>query len=190
MFSAFLIPVFLVDGAALAYVFGYASVFFLIVIFFSIKNHGNPFNAETYIDVPKNFEIEDKYIFESMPKSQEELLEASKMVGDFVKQFDKSMHNRMAISLAVEELGNNIFEHGIKNKKHHIFEMRIVYDEQNHSWIIRTRDDCSEFNPMKYLEMHDSDDKTSNLGLRLVLNLAKHAEYYNTMGLNNLVVKF
>lgn len=131
LFSALLIPFWMVDGAALAYVFGYASVFFLIVIFFSVKNKSHPLKAETYIDVPENFEIEDKYIFEVVPKNQEELLEASKKVTDFAKQFEDNMRNRMALSLAVEELGNNIFEHGIKNKKHHIFEIRIVYDAEN-----------------------------------------------------------
>ena len=38
--------------------------------------------------------------------------------------------------------------------------------------------------------MHDvkSDDKL--LGIKLVINMSKNAEYYNTMGLNNLVVEF
>lgn len=190
VFSALLIPVWMVDGAALAYVFGYASVFFLIVIFFSIKNQSSPFKAETYIDVPKNFEIDEKYIFESRPDSQEALIEASKEAGEFAKKFEDDMHNRLAISLAVEELGTNILEHGIKNKKRYIFEIRIVYDVESKRWILRTRDDCVQFNPVKYLEMHESKDLASNLGLRLVLNMAKNAEYYNTMGLNNLVVEF
>lgn len=193
VFSAILIPSMMVNGAALAYVLGYASVFFIIVIYFTIRNKKSPINPANYLLLPENFEIEDKYVFECMPKNKEELIEMSKQAGEFCKNFEDDIHNRMAISLAIEELGTNIFNHGIKNKKNYIFDIRIVYDSERKVWIIRTRDDCALFNPIKYLEMSEARtkrDKTENLGLGLVLKIAKNAEYYNTMGLNNLVVEF
>lgn len=180
----------MVDGAALAYFFGYFSVFVLIVLFFSIKNKSNPFQAETYIDVPKGFEIDDKYIFESQPKSIDELMDVSKDVILFTEQFDNDKNRQNAISLAIEELGTIILENGAGEKKKYIFEMRLVYDEEKKSWILRTRDSCQEFNPVKYLEMHDIGSEDKLLGLKIVMNMAKRAEYYNTMGLNNLVVEF
>lgn len=133
VFSALLIPIWMVDGAALAYVFGYASVFFLIVIFFSIKNKSNPLKAETYIDVAKGFEIDEKYIFEAQPKSVDELMKVSQEVIEFAKQFDKDKNRQMAISLAFEELGTIILQEGVGDKKRYIFELRLVYDKDKKS---------------------------------------------------------
>lgn len=193
VFSAILIPKFMVNGAALAYVLGYASVCVIIVIYFTIRNKKGLFNPDNYILLPENFEIEDKYIYECMPKDKEDLIEKSKEAGEFCKRFEDNIHNRMAISLAIEELGTNVFDYGIKNKRNYIFEIRIVFDKERNVWIVRTRDDCAMFNPIKFLEMSDSknkDDKTKNVGLGLVLKIANKADYYNTMGLNNLVVEF
>lgn len=190
VFSALLIPTMLVDGAALAYVFGYFTVFVLIVVFFTLRNRSNPFNPNTYMVLPEGFEIPEDQIFEKQIDNEDEVLFMSQQAGEFCKRFDADLRTRMAISLAIEELGVNVCEHGMKKNKKYLFEIRVVYDKDKKSWIVRTRDDCREFNPVKYLEMHESKDKTSNLGVGLVLNMAKHAQYYNTMGLNNLVVEF
>ena len=128
VFSAILIPIWLVDGAALAYFYAYFSVFAMIVIFFSIKNRSNPLKAETYIDVPKGFEIEEKYIFEASPTNIDELMKASEDVIKFAEKFEKRKNRCKALSLAIEELGATIIKYGLKGKSHYIFEMRIVYD--------------------------------------------------------------
>ena len=180
----------MVDGAALAYVFGYFTVFCLIILFFTLYNKTSPFNPATYMVLPEGFEIPEDHIFEKQPQNKDEVLSMSKDVGDFCKKFSDDLRTRMAISLAIEELGVNVFDHGMKKNKHYLFEIRVIYDEEKNSWIVRTRDDCREFNPVKYLEMNESKDKTTNLGIGLVLTMAKNAQYYNTMGLNNLVVQF
>lgn len=190
VFSALLIPTLLVDGAALAYVFGYLSVFVLIIVFFTAYNKGNPFNPSTYMVLPKGFEIPEDHIFEKEIENVDEVLFMSKQVGEFCKKLGADLRTRMAISLAIEELGINVCEHGMKKNKKYLFEIRVVYDAEKKSWIVRTRDDCREFNPVKYLEMREAKDKTDNLGVGLVLKMAKDAQYYNTMGLNNLVVEF
>ena len=190
VFSALLIPTMLVDGAALAYVFGYFTVFVLIILFFCLRNRSNPFKPSTYMVLPEGFEIPEDHIFEKEIDNVDEVLFMSKQVGEFCKKLGADLRTRMAISLAIEELGINVCEHGMKKNKKYLFEIRVIYDADKKTWIVRTRDDCREFNPVRYLEMHESKDKTNNLGVGLVLNMAKHAQYYNTMGLNNLVVEF
>lgn len=189
-FSALLIPTMMVDGAALAYVFGYFSVFVLIIVFFTSYNKKNPFNPDTYMILPENFEIPEYQCFEKEIDNVDEVLFMSKEASEFCKKFDADMRTRMAISLAIEELGVNVCEHGMNKNKKYLFEIRVVYDKDNNSWIVRTRDDCREFNPVKYLEMNENKDKTAAIGVGMVLNMAKKAQYYNTMGLNNLVVEF
>lgn len=128
VFSALLIPAWLVDGAALAYVFGYFCVFVLIIVFFTAYNKGNPFNPSTYMVLPKGFEIPETHIFEKMLKSKDEVLYMSKQVCDFCKGLGADIRTRMAISLAIEELGINVFEHGMNKNKRYLFEIRVVFD--------------------------------------------------------------
>lgn len=191
VYSALLIPTMMVDGAALAYVCGYATVFVLIVIFFTIRNRTSPSSPSTYMILPKGFEIPREHIYEGQPRNKEDVIIMSKFfTEEFFPKFSNDVKKSMAIALAIEELGINVFDHGMKKKRPYLFEIRVIFDEEKGSWIVRTRDDCKEFNPVKYLEMQDSTNPEDQLGLALVLKMAKNAQYYNTMGLNNLVVEF
>ena len=128
VFSALLIPSLMVNGAALAYVFGYFTVFILITIFFTIRNRSNPFKPESYLVLPKGFEIPEEQIFEKEIYNVDEVLSMSKQVGEFCKKFGADLRTRMAISLAIEELGVNVCEHGMNKEKKYLFEIRVVYD--------------------------------------------------------------
>lgn len=54
--------------------------------------------------------------------------------------------------------------------------------------IVRIRDNCVNFDPTKYLELHRSDDPVAHIGLRMVMGMVKEANYINTLGLNNLTL--
>ena len=54
--------------------------------------------------------------------------------------------------------------------------------------IIRIRDNCINFDPVKYMELHKSSDPTAHIGLRLVLSMVKDSSYVNSLGLNNLTL--
>ena len=55
--------------------------------------------------------------------------------------------------------------------------------------IIRIRDDCPVFNPVKQLELYSEDDTAHHLGLRMIASMAKEFKYTNIMKLNNLLIK-
>lgn len=188
-FSVLLIPKYVVMGVATSYVCGYLLALLCIIVFFCIKNKSNPFKLETYLALPENFEIDDKYILEVNPKSKEEVLDLSTNISDFCKRFDADIRTRMAISLAIEELGVNVFDFGVQDKKHYIYEVRVIFDPDSKAWIVRMRDDCKRFNPIKFLHMNESDDKESYLGIKLVNNMSKNVDYHYTLGLNNITVE-
>ena len=54
---------------------------------------------------------------------------------------------------------------------------------------IRIRDNCREFNPRKRLAMFEPEQPEKNIGLRIVAGLAKQTDYYNTAGVNTLLIK-
>ena len=57
--------------------------------------------------------------------------------------------------------------------------------------IVRIRDNCVGFDPVKYYEMAkpDDDDPTKHIGIRMVFNMTKDVRYVNSLGLNCLTMK-
>ena len=57
--------------------------------------------------------------------------------------------------------------------------------------LIRIRDNCKDFDPVKYLEMNREkmDDPGSHIGIRMTLKMVKNVQYVNSLGLNNLTLE-
>lgn len=53
---------------------------------------------------------------------------------------------------------------------------------------ISLRDYCEEFDPMKFNEIHREDNRMSNIGIRMVMSLAKDIRYINTFNSNCLIM--
>ena len=50
------------------------------------------------------------------------------------------------------------------------------------------KDDCRAFNPKETVELFDPEDKTHNIGLRLISGVAREMNYQNNFGLNILTI--
>ena len=57
------------------------------------------------------------------------------------------------------------------------------------STILCIKDNCSKFDPIKYMELHQDDDPFAHLGIRMIMKLVKDANYSNSFGLNNLLLE-
>ena len=64
--------------------------------------------------------------------------------------------------------------------------LRIIAGDEDA--MLRIRDNCRNFDPVKYLELHQSDDPVAHIGIRMVMKLVKDAKYENSLGLNNLLL--
>ena len=83
---------------------------------------------------------------------------------EFCRERGVSQRNAMLVGLCVEEITHNIIQHGFSSGKgEHNVDLRLVLDED--SRVIRIRDNCVNFDPTKYMEMHESDDPTAHIGL-------------------------
>ena len=52
------------------------------------------------------------------------------------------------------------------------------------------RDNCRPFSPMEWEKIHhDDEDRTSNIGIRMVSNLAEEMRYVNLMDMNSLYIR-
>ncbi len=151
------------------------------------KNKKPALNAETFALLPKLFGVKPEDTLEMTVRSKEEATEASVKAAEFCKAHGESARRSMLISLCVEEMVNNIVEHGFrKERQDQSVDVRILF--KGSSRIIRIRDNCVNFDPVEYLKLHESDDPAAHIGIRMVMKMVKSANYVNSLGLNNLTL--
>ena len=114
------------------------------------------------------------------------------MVSCKVKEFCKahSLDDRRAyhMALAVEEMAGNVIEHGFsKDSRKHSLDVRVI--KKSDGYILRIRDDCYMFDPVKQMELFSDKDILRHIGLRMVFGTAKDVKYTSILKLNNLLVR-
>ena len=92
----------------------------------------------------------------------------------------------MLLGLFVEELSANIVQYGFADGKSHSIDVRVLKNDD--AWTLRVRDDCKRFDPVEWIKLHENDDKTKNIGIRMVCGMAKNVQYLSTMELNNITL--
>ncbi len=85
-------------------------------------------------------------------------------------------------------MARNVVEHGFtKDHRSHSIDIRVVYKDDD--VILRIRDDCIPFDPVSRHKMSANEDKTSNIGLRVVFGISKNIQYQNILGMNVLTIR-
>ena len=143
--------------------------------------------TECFALLPANFGVRDEDRIEMTIRSKADVPEALKQVAAFCKSHEADARTSALIPLCVEEMVNNILEHGFKpGREHQSVDVRILF--KGDSRIIRIRDNCVNFDPLEYLKLHGSDDPVAHIGIRMVMRMVKSANYVNSLGLNNLTL--
>ena len=92
------------------------------------------------------------------------------------------------LGLAAEEMVTNIIRHGFDDGKPHAIDLRALYKQEDGVTLI-IRDNCRPFDPKERFRYLTDDDPTTNIGLRITMNLAKEVTYTSAMRLNNVTIK-
>ena len=152
------------------------------------RRHGSvSISAEAYSMLEPDFgAAADRCLCRKLHSLEEAMAFAEEVPAFCLKHgLDKRLSN--LIGLCVEEMTVNVVRHGFSfDRLSHDVEVRLVLDEDRR--IIRIRDNCINFDPVKYMELHKSSDPTAHIGLRLVLSMVKDSSYVNSLGLNNLTL--
>ena len=127
--------------------------------------------------VEKNFGKHEGREIEITASSMLEVVGMSRIAKLFCKENNVSEKQANILALCIEELGENIIEHGFDGKKPHSMYMRVVVKDDE--IILRIRDDCKPFNPVERYNMikEDKDDPISNIGLKIVMGLCTSVNY-------------
>lgn len=170
----------------LAFFTGHLFTLVLYVISVFIRNKNAEISWDAFILVGKDFGIDASNSLEMSISKPEEVFHFSEKAYTFMREHNASSRNSMLISLFIEEMAGNVIRYGFSDGKKHLLSIKVGIE--NDGYLLRIKDDCRRFSPAEYMEIHHPEDPASNIGIRMVYNLAKSIQYQNSLKLNNLLI--
>ena len=172
------------DAVWVSFTIGELLSLLLIIIMAAVKKHGFPFRVKDFLFLKEPFGVPEEDVFDVTITSGDEVIPASKGIGQFCSEKGADEKEGMMLALFVEELSNNIVQFGFVDGKKHSIDVRVIKHENG--WTLRMRDDCKKFDPTEWVKLHQTHDPTKNLGIRMVCGMAKNVKYLSTLELNNI----
>lgn len=186
---AYLLSSFLgIGGLWLAFPVGQAMLSLAILLRITLWKSKKREGFEAYMLLPANFGIPAADRMERSLHSMEEVVALSEQVVSFCEEHGIHTKEAYRLALCIEEMAGNVLEHGFADGKAHHLDVRVLVKDG--SLILRLRDDCRKFDLREKVEKWAPDPKNpeKNIGIRMVMGMAKDIAYTNTMNTNNLIV--
>ena len=143
--------------------------------------------ADRVMMLPADFDVPTEDRIERSVGSDEEVVMLSQAAWRFCEDHGCDYERKYAISLAVEEMAMNTLLTGVRPGRHNRISMRIL--KKGEEYILRIRDDCLIFDPVRQLKLYDEKVPAHHMGLRMAIGLAKEVRYTTLLRLNNLVLR-
>lgn len=138
--------------------------------------------------LPRGFGVSADREMVASPRTLKKITEYSEAAYDFCLKHGAGRREAYYISLAAEEMADNILKHGFKDKGRHKMELRIIC--KNDSLILRIRDNSHIFDPIKKMSaVSGINDPSRYIGLKMVMKLADEVVYTSALKLNNLMIR-
>ena len=174
-------------GIWLGYVLGEATTLLTYYVICFIKNKRVSISPEATALLPRDFGIKPEDYIEVAILDEEAAIDASIKAYDFCISHGATNKQATYFALCVEEMTMNILRFGFKKDNGNVVEMKFIHKDD--SWILRIRDNCENFDPVKYFELHNDADPVAHIGIKMTFGLVSDANYVNSLGLNNLTLK-
>ena len=140
-----------------------------------------------YMALPADFDVPKEDRLDRTINSHEQVIALYRTVRDFCAAHGCDERRKYFIALAVEELATNSLQTGFRPEKHNTIDVRIL--KKDDDYIVRFRDDCEIFDPVKQLQLYDKDVPLHHMGLRMAIASARSVQYTTILKLNNLVLR-
>lgn len=188
LFSFLLVPVIGMNGVYIANVLNGVVTTVVVIVYACIMKKGFPVNMDELMVIPHDFGVDDDHRLELTVHNIEDVTGMSEQVQKFCA--DRGVDKRRAYftGLSLEEMAGNVVKHGFSmdGRRHNLSARAIVKADDV---ILCIKDDCKPFDPVQRQRIADPEDKTSNIGLRMIYKIAKDFNYQNVLGLNVLTIK-
>ena len=158
-------------------------LFLLMMVTVCIHRKGLPRQTEDYMFLPEGFGVEEGSELFFPITTPEEVVRQSEAARQFCLAHGTDAKKANLMALFVEEMAGNIVRHGNPRGRNGICVDFRLYTKDNRI-CITLRDYCDAFDPTKYYEIHKEDPATQNIGIRLVMKLARDIRYMNSFNSN------
>lgn len=185
--AALLSPLLGTDGVWLAFLCGESAALLFICVHAWRINGRVSLPPEDLALLPEGFGAAPGECFERSIHNMQDVTDVSEAATAFCRSHGQDAQKSFQVGLCIEEICCNIVRYGFQDGKRHSVDVRLVF--RDGAGLIRIRDNCAQFNPVHYVELHRHDEPTAHLGIRLVMAEAKSAVYLNSYGLNNLTLQ-
>ena len=187
-FTALLIPRYGMNAVYIANVLNGVVTLLVVILYAVLKNRRIPRNMEELMVIPEGFGVAENDRMDLTVRSMEEVVTVSEKVQRFCLEKGLDAHRSTLAGLAMEEMAGNVVSHGFnEDKRNHSVDIRVVYKSSGLQ--LRIRDDCMPFDPGERIKLTDPSDPSSNIGIRLVFQIAEEVEYQFILGLNVLTIR-
>ena len=188
VFSALLIPTLGMNGVYIANVLNGVVTLLTVFIYSVLENRRIPRNTEELMVIPDSFGVSEDDRMDLTVRSMDEVVLVSERVQQFCLEKGLDARRSALAGLAMEEMAGNVVRHGFQaDKKKHSVDIRVVY--KNNGVLLRIKDDCKPFDPGEWKKVTAPSDPASNIGIRLVFQIAESVEYQSVLGLNVLSIR-
>lgn len=175
-------------GIWLSYFCGQAILSLVLFVIAAVKKDPSRHGLAAHMVLKKDFGVPEKDRIERSLNTMDEVVEFSEDVSRFCMEHKLGSKESNRLALCVEEMAGNVIEHGFTGDKPHHLDVRVLV--KGESVILRMRDDCEKFDLCEKAQKwsFDPEHPEKNIGIRIVLKLAKDISYTNTMNTNNLII--
>ncbi len=187
-FSALLIPTLGMNGVYIANVLNGVVTLLTVFLYSVLKNRRFPRNMEELMVIPDRFGVSKNDRMDLTVRSMGEVVLVAEKVQRFCLEKGLDARRAALAGLAMEEMAGNVVSHGFReDKKKHSVDIRVVYKKNR--VVLRIKDDCKPFDPGERKKLTVPSDPASNIGIRLVFQIAESVEYQAVLGLNVLSIR-
>lgn len=186
---AYVLSAFLgVFGVWLAYPCGQALLSLVLVLIAVCKRDKGRAGLARYMLIPTDLGVPASDCIERSVRSMDEVIALSQEVCSFCAAHGIGAKETNRLSLCIEEMAGNVIEHGFSDGEPHHLDVRVVLKDGD--IVLRLRDDCRKFDLKEKAAdwSLDPEHPEENIGIRMVMRVAKDIAYTNTMNTNNLIV--
>lgn len=173
-----------IRGVWFYYVLGEILALLGAFVFVRIKSGARLPSAADFLLLRKDFGVEDSDLLERDIRTIEEVVSVSEEAEKFCLAHGNDSRTAHHVELCIEEVASNVIEHGfgkIKNVENHL-SVRLMY--KGSKWVLRFRDDCYAFDPLKYIPRQPEVS-----GIRLLLSISDKAKYTYSLNMNNFMLE-
>lgn len=189
--AAVLLPFYQADAIWYAFPVSQVLLMMTLAVITMLQNQKGKAHPSDFWDwlsaLPADFDVPEEDRIDRTISSHEEVIALSKAAWTFCDAHGCDQKRKYAISLAVEELATNTVMTGFRPHHHNTIDMRIL--KKGNDYIVRIRDDCEIFDPVRQLQLYDRNVPAHHLGLRMAIGSARDVQYTTMLKLNNLTLR-